>query len=180
MSHQHRPTPGGLRNGAHPRLQERHSQSQARAPSFVSAAYFTIRCGSPCYHATPSSTPLRLHRTIPTADSSLNRRMSHPTLPLLRGTQPGLLDPSQSSRLLVDPQASLHFATFDGSIANGDPRNSESPPNERRRIVIETFHGRSDPCRWRFVPPALMSPGLQSEGTWPRVISICKDVYRSS
>ncbi|KAF9230121.1 hypothetical protein BU15DRAFT_84023 [Melanogaster broomeanus] len=83
----------------------------------------------------------------------------HSELCTFRGTQPGLLDPSQPTRLLRFPDSKLSFAAFDPR-----PRSTESltPP---KRIVIETTpKGASF---WHFVPPARLDEGVQDEGVWP-------------
>lgn len=93
----------------------------------------------------------------------------------IRGTQPGLLDPSQPSRLLRFPDANLHFASFDPKTALVDGQEPDMrklnitdilPPP--KRVVIEsTPKGVSF---WRFVPRARLEEGAQDEGFWPRLI----------
>ncbi|KIK99312.1 hypothetical protein PAXRUDRAFT_132332 [Paxillus rubicundulus Ve08.2h10] len=93
----------------------------------------------------------------------------------LRGTQPGLLDPSQPSRLLRFPDSKLFFSSFDPKTALVDfPDNRKrttenlTPP---KRIVIETTSKGAS--FWRFVPRARLEEGAQDEGVWPRVVDIC-------
>ncbi|KAG2131994.1 uncharacterized protein EDB93DRAFT_1177323 [Suillus bovinus] len=96
----------------------------------------------------------------------------------IRGTEPGLLDPTQPSRLLRAPDSTLSFASFDPRTA----LSGEDIPDLRKlsigedlpppkRIVIETTpKGTSF---WRFVPKARLDKGVRDEGFWPRVIEIC-------
>jgi hypothetical protein len=93
----------------------------------------------------------------------------------LRGTQPGLLDSSQPSRLLRFPDSKLFFSSFDPKTALVDDpgirkRTTENltPP---KRIVIETTSKGAS--FWRFVPRARLEEGAQDEGVWPRVVDIC-------
>lgn len=97
---------------------------------------------------------------------------------IIRGTEPGLLDPTQPSRLLRAPDSTLSFASFDPrtALAGEDIpdlhklsiREDLPPP---KRIVIETTpKGRSF---WRFVPKARLDGGARDEGFWPRVVEIC-------
>ncbi|KAG1862566.1 hypothetical protein DFJ58DRAFT_725404 [Suillus subalutaceus] len=96
----------------------------------------------------------------------------------IRGTQPGLLDPTQSSRLLRAPDSRLSFASFDPrtALAGEDIPDlhklsigEDLPPP--KRIVIETTpKGTSF---WRFVPKARLDGGVRDEGFWPRVVEIC-------
>ncbi|KAF9244937.1 hypothetical protein BU15DRAFT_71296 [Melanogaster broomeanus] len=100
----------------------------------------------------------------------------HSELRTLRGTQPGLLDPSQPSRLLRFPDSKLSFASFDPKTAlveepDTRKRNSTESLTPPKRIVIETTpKGASF---WRFVPRARLDEGVQDEGVWPRVVDIC-------
>lgn len=100
----------------------------------------------------------------------------HPNLPTLRGTQPGLLDPSQPSRLLRFPDSKLSFASFDPKTAlaeepSAQKLNNPGSPAPPKRIVIETT--RKGASFWRFVPRARLEDGAQDEGVWPRVIDVC-------
>ncbi|KAG1808170.1 uncharacterized protein BJ212DRAFT_1485119 [Suillus subaureus] len=113
------------------------------------------------------SQPAQTH----TADPSLAPRT-------IRGTQPGLLDPTQPSRLLRAPDSRLSFASFDPrtALAGEDIPDlhklsigEDLPPP--KRIVIETTpKGTSF---WRFVPKARLDGGVRDEGFWPRVVEIC-------
>ncbi|KAG2345594.1 hypothetical protein BDR05DRAFT_116804 [Suillus weaverae] len=97
---------------------------------------------------------------------------------VIRGTKPGLLDPTQPSRLLRAPDSTLSFASFDPRTALAgedipDLRKlsigDDLPPP--KRIVIETTpKGTSF---WRFVPKARLDGGARDEGFWPRVVEIC-------
>ncbi|KAG2150509.1 hypothetical protein DEU56DRAFT_869324 [Suillus clintonianus] len=97
---------------------------------------------------------------------------------IIRGTEPGLLDPTQPSRLLRSPDSRLSFASFDPrtALAGEDVPDlhklsigEDLPPP--KRIVIETnSKGRSF---WRFVPKARLDEGARDEGFWPRVVEIC-------
>ncbi|KAG1881480.1 hypothetical protein C8R48DRAFT_744230 [Suillus tomentosus] len=96
----------------------------------------------------------------------------------IRGTEPGLLDPTQPFRLLRAPDSTLSFASFDPrtALAGEDIPDlhklsigEDLPPP--KRIVIETTpKGTSF---WRFVPKARLDAGVRDEGLWPRVIEIC-------
>ncbi|KAF9222556.1 hypothetical protein BS17DRAFT_880975 [Gyrodon lividus] len=97
----------------------------------------------------------------------------------LRGTQPGLLDSSQPSRLLRFPDSRLSFASFDPKTAHVEEPDIQkhgttetiAPP---KRIVIETTpKGASF---WRFVPRARLEEGAQDEGAWPRIVNICGEI----
>ncbi|KAF9232548.1 hypothetical protein BU15DRAFT_67370 [Melanogaster broomeanus] len=95
----------------------------------------------------------------------------HSELCTFRGTQPGLLDLSQPTRLLRFPDSKLSFAAFDPKTALVEEpdirkRNSTESLTPPKRIVIETMpKGASF---WRFVPPARLDEGVQDEGVWPR------------
>ncbi|KAG2119559.1 uncharacterized protein F5147DRAFT_664592 [Suillus discolor] len=96
----------------------------------------------------------------------------------IRGTEPGLLDPTQPSRLLRAHDSTLSFASFDPrtALAGEDIPDlhklsigEDLPPP--KRIVIETTpKGTSF---WRFVPKARLDADVRDEGFWPRVIEIC-------
>ncbi|KAI6046023.1 hypothetical protein EDC04DRAFT_3086515 [Pisolithus marmoratus] len=101
----------------------------------------------------------------------------------IRGTQPGLLDSSQPTRMLRFLDAKLHFASFDPKTALVDGQEPDihrlnitdtlPPP---KRIVIESTHKGAS--FWRFVPRARLEEGAQDEGFWPRLIDICgEQVY---
>src|ERR1700676_1015315 len=100
----------------------------------------------------------------------------------ISGTTPGLLDPSQPSRLLRLSTSTLSFASFDPrtafvddtkdfpNIANLSTQNEHHRP---KRIVIETTPNGVN--FWRFVPRARKEHGVVvlDEGVWPRVVEIC-------
>ncbi len=89
---------------------------------------------------------------------------------VIRDARPGLLDPTQPARVLQNLSATLIFAEFDsGTTAGGHGQYS---PN--KRIVVEIPPHGGGPCRWRYVPNARLSPGVTDEGTWPRIVAICK------
>ena len=101
-----------------------------------------------------------------------------PTPPIPRylgGSTPGLLDPTQSDRILSHRGATLTFATFDLHTASGGQNvqlSGEPGSNHSSRIVIETIPGSHQPSKWRFVPTARCADGV-TEGNWPRFIDIC-------
>ncbi|KAF8493634.1 hypothetical protein JB92DRAFT_2796827 [Gautieria morchelliformis] len=116
--------------------------------------------------------------------------------PLLSGTAPGLVDPSQPSRLLRTPSSCLFFAEFDPltARANGLPNLSslhidatkspgrDEPSNIARsngkRIVIET-DPEGGSCTWRFVPRAKVDAELLGEeGPFPRLVELCGRIVR--
>jgi hypothetical protein len=99
------------------------------------------------------------------------------SVPILSGTEPGLLDPSQPSRLLKNPNSQLHFASFHPHTASPNRQNNTFEPltlNEElyrpKRVVIEITTGGSF---WRFVPKARCEDGAKDEGSWPKVVDIC-------
>lgn len=99
----------------------------------------------------------------------------------ISGNLPGMLDPTQTSRLLRIPTATLSFAAFDPRAATTDsglgfPSISLNEELYRpKRVVIESLpDGRSF---WRFVPRAKWEPDVEDEGDWPRIIDICGCVY---
>lgn len=100
----------------------------------------------------------------------------HANLRVLRGTQPGLLDTSQPSRLLRFPDSKLSFASFDPKTALAEEPSVQKLNNSGnlvppKRVVIETTSKGTS--FWRFVPRARLEEGVQDEGIWPRVIDIC-------
>ncbi|KAG1867356.1 hypothetical protein F4604DRAFT_1776989 [Suillus subluteus] len=89
----------------------------------------------------------------------------------IRGTQPGLLDPTQPSRLLRAPDSRLSFASFDPRTALA----GEDIP-DLRKLSIGDGSSTSQTYRtsfWRFVPKARLDGGVRDEGFWPRVVEIC-------
>lgn len=106
-------------------------------------------------------------------------------VPQLNGTTPGLLDPTQVTRLLTAPTSTLIFASFNPRTAAGLPQNLnhdrialQESRDPARRIVIEiTITGDKF---WRFVPRAKRDEGVLDEGSWPRVVEICGNLYECS
>ncbi len=99
------------------------------------------------------------------------------TIPRISGTQPGVLDPTQPSRLLRLHGAKLSFATFDPLTAYAQDAPDFTKLNlntdfyRPKRVVIET--APSGDCTWRFVPSAKREDGVVDEGLWPRIIDLC-------
>ena len=101
------------------------------------------------------------------------------TIRRISGSVPGLLDPTQSDRLLRMPGSRLHFAAFDPLTATARQcvttgfrklsigRDSCRP----KRIVVEITP--SGDSFWRYVPNALLEEGAEDEGDWPRAVDIC-------
>lgn len=96
------------------------------------------------------------------------------------GTYPGVLDPTQPSRILQTQASVLSFASYEpraatseqipdlGNLSLDDGRSERCRP---KRIVIETIPGRGS--FWRFVPNAIREQFVEEEGTFPRLIQIC-------
>lgn len=99
-----------------------------------------------------------------------------PTIGALSGPIPGLLDPTQPSRLLRTPDVTLSFAAFDpyvaqsGTVPKFDRLSLGDNGCRPKRIVIETIPGQGS--LWRWVPGALKKEGVQDEGMFPRIIKI--------
>jgi hypothetical protein len=93
------------------------------------------------------------------------------------GSQPGVLDPTQPSRLLRSHGAQLSFAAFDPLTAYAEDAADHTRTRlntelyRPKRVVIETVP--SGECTWRFVPSAKRENGVPDEGVWPRVVNIC-------
>lgn len=100
--------------------------------------------------------------------------MNHP---IITGSAPGRLDPTQPDRLLRLPHSKLSFASFDPRAASShhDLDFRKLSLNEAlyqpKRVVIET--APTGESAWRFVPKAQRDEGVLDEGRWPRVIDIC-------
>jgi len=97
--------------------------------------------------------------------------------PHLRGSEPGLLDDTQPSRLLRDPASKLYFASFDPFTArqdDGADRLQNLSLNEQlyrpKRVVVEITPAGSF---WRFVPRVTKDDPLKNEERWPRLVDIC-------
>ena len=95
----------------------------------------------------------------------------------ISGSQPGLLDPSQTARLLRLPGTILSFAAFHPRAASSeihidvDKLSLNEELYRPKRVVIETLPDGDS--FWRFVPRARRGIGVEDEGAWPRVINIC-------
>ena len=102
--------------------------------------------------------------------------MANPSAPVyLCGSRPGVFDPTQPTRLLRHSDSTLLFASFNPLTGNG-PSLSADALTHARRIVIEvprTNDFSEKPNLFSFVPNALLSPGVASEGKLPRVVNYC-------
>jgi hypothetical protein len=96
----------------------------------------------------------------------------------LDGTEPGVFDKTQRSRLLRHPKSTLSFASFDPYVAT--PRDAAadisnlSLDEEKcrpKRVVIENIPGRGS--FWRWVPSARKQEGVDDEGSFPRLMELC-------
>ena len=91
---------------------------------------------------------------------------------VLTGSSVGVLDHTQSSRILNSPTSSLSFATFHpyaGSAASSTA--CCLLPSCSGRIIVETLSDGSSV--WRPIPLAVGASSLSDEGSWPRLINIC-------
>ncbi|KAL0576666.1 hypothetical protein V5O48_005326 [Marasmius crinis-equi] len=110
--------------------------------------------------------------------SYLSTPASSSSTRVLSGTMPGLLDPTQSQRLLRHPHSKLAFAFY-------DPRTTSTLPQpdplqdlcKDRRVVLESL---GNAVTWRLVPRALVDEGVTDEGLFPRVVNICGQLYECS
>jgi len=100
--------------------------------------------------------------------------------PVISGNNPGLLDPSQRTRLMRSPDSVLTFASFDPhtAAAHESQETLEDRSNtikqdlyNSKRIVIETTSTGDQ--FWRFVPRARRDEGIEHEGQWPRLVELC-------
>ncbi|RDX43290.1 hypothetical protein OH76DRAFT_1487982, partial [Lentinus brumalis] len=97
----------------------------------------------------------------------------------LRGSRPGLLDPTQPDRVLRHPRSVLTFSTYDpqtatGSVQRGHPSGTRPHTPDLTRIVVESVPGTEiGSSTWRFVPAARLAPGVVAEGTWPKFVDLC-------
>jgi hypothetical protein len=105
----------------------------------------------------------------------------HPQARKLSGPAPGLFDRTQPRRVLRQANSQLNFASFDPqtaaphmSLPNLANLTLKDELYRPKRIVIET--SPSGQSTWRFVPKAQFEPGVENEGTWPRVIDYCEYV----
>lgn len=97
----------------------------------------------------------------------------------LSGSQPGLVDPTQPSRLLRLHGAKLSFAAFDPLTACSQVHPDTMKPSNAqfyrpKRVVIEI--APSGECTWRFVPSAKRENGVADEGAWPRIVNLCGEL----
>jgi hypothetical protein len=97
--------------------------------------------------------------------------------PLLIGSIPGLLDPSQPARLLRNQYSQLLFASFhpqtaspDHDIFNFKSLSLHDELYRPKRVVIEIT---PDGSFWRFVPRARREEGDTDESLWPKLVDIC-------
>ena len=96
------------------------------------------------------------------------------------GTFPGVLDPTQPSRILQTQASVLSFASYEpraatseqipdfGNLSLNDDHCERCRP---KRVVIETIPSKGN--FWRFVPNAIREQYVEDEGTFPRLIKIC-------
>ena len=98
----------------------------------------------------------------------------------LSGTCPGVLDPTQPSRILQSQASVLSFASYEPRTATSEQipdfsnlsLDADYPERCRpKRIVIETMPDKGN--FWRFVPNAIREQYVEDEGSFPRVIKIC-------
>lgn len=96
------------------------------------------------------------------------------------GTFPGVLDPTQPSRILQTQASILSFASYEPRAATSEQipdfgnlslNDDHSERCRSKRIVIETVPGRGN--FWRFVPNAVREQYVEDEGAFPRLIRIC-------
>ena len=101
----------------------------------------------------------------------------------LTGTCPGVLDPTQPSRILQTQASVLSFASYEPRTATSeqipdfsnlslDADHSELERCRPKRIVIETIPDKGN--FWRFVPNAIREQYVEEEGSFPRLIKICE------
>ncbi|KAH9935289.1 uncharacterized protein B0H18DRAFT_1082142 [Fomitopsis serialis] len=110
---------------------------------------------------------------------------SQPAFRSIYGTTPGLLDPTQPARLHRISGSTLSFASFHPLTAYPREQNLENlslddEPIRPKRIVIETTPGPEGTSSWRFVPRARLGHGVDSEGSWPRLVNICGEIIYCS
>jgi hypothetical protein len=101
-----------------------------------------------------------------------------PSVIHLEGTEPGVLDRTQRSRLLRRQNSTLSFASFDPYVATPrDPAadisglSLDEEQCRPKRIVIENVPGHGS--FWRWVPSARKQEGVDDEGIFPRLIEVC-------
>ncbi|KAF9452400.1 hypothetical protein P691DRAFT_795093 [Macrolepiota fuliginosa MF-IS2] len=100
----------------------------------------------------------------------------------ISGSQPGVFDRTQPSRLLRLHGAKLSFAAFDPLTAYAQDGldltklDLNTELYRPKRVVIET--APSGECTWRFVPSAKREEGVIDEGTWPRIVDLCGEFIK--
>jgi hypothetical protein len=104
-----------------------------------------------------------------------------PSVIHLEGPKPGVLDKTQSRRLLRHRNSTLSFASFDPHVASfRDPAahgisglslTEDTDKCRPKRIVIENVPGHGS--FWRWVPSARKQEGVNDEGSFPRLIDLC-------
>lgn len=112
--------------------------------------------------------------------ASYEKPKAPPSVIRISGTEPGVLDSSQRSRLLRTSHSTLSFASFDAYIAAPNDVNFaklslQGESCRPKRIVIETIPGHGS--FWRWVPSARKMQDVEDEGIFPRVIDICGYVF---
>ena len=122
-----------------------------------------------------ASSRIGLPNTVPYSTQSRSQSI---IIRSISGTVPGLLDPSQPSRILRNPIHKLSFASFDLTTAITSSDISDllklSIDYELcgpKRMVIETTVSGEN--FWSFVRNAKREEGCVDEGIWPRVVEIC-------
>ena len=91
---------------------------------------------------------------------------------VLAGSAIGVLDQTQSSRILNSKTSRLSFATFHPCA--GSAAGSAACcllPSYSDRIIVETLSDGSSV--WRPIPLAVGASSLSDEGSWPRLINLC-------
>ncbi|THV05040.1 hypothetical protein K435DRAFT_826551 [Dendrothele bispora CBS 962.96] len=102
----------------------------------------------------------------------------------LFGPIPGLLDPSQTQRLLRFPSSRLSFASFHPLTATSNQDTDfrklslQDDLCKAKRVVIETTP--TGESYWRFVPKAQLDQGVSDEGQWPRLVNLCGQLVECS
>lgn len=100
--------------------------------------------------------------------------MSNLSYPTISGPVPGVLDPTQPSRILRHESSILAFLTYDPCTAGGRGQFYKAAQSREllaQRVVAEQIPGEFP--TWKFVPSARRDTGLEDEGVWPRIVNIC-------
>jgi hypothetical protein len=112
------------------------------------------------------------------ASSSSSPAATPEPIPIrISGFEPGVLDPSQRTRLLRYEDSKLSFAEFDPRTAYAAFDFRSLSLNEelyrKKRVVIETSkHITPNGMSWRFVPNAWREQDVLDEGEWPRIVDL--------